>query len=142
MNLLFITLPLYIASRTEKGIEGKTRLQKLVFLVQESLKKKGIELGFNFEPASYGPYSPALAETVDMLCEKGFINEKTIGTTKVLHIFTLQNSGKAVLDEFQAQIPQNVKESVEEVLGKFGKTSLKELLDFVHEQYPEYVKKQ
>jgi len=53
-------------------IIGKTRLQKLIFLMDREILDKS---HFDFEPYKYGPYSSKLLAAMDELLELGLIKE-------------------------------------------------------------------
>ena len=70
---------LFLYLNNKSPIVGHTKLQKLVFLFEEEIKKKYdfdklMENNlFNFEAYHYGPYSNRLAKDVDFLNSYGFI---------------------------------------------------------------------
>lgn len=56
-----------------RKVEGRTRLQKIVYLVQNLLNH---DLGYDFKPYFYGPYSAALQSDIDILKSLGIIREE------------------------------------------------------------------
>lgn len=54
-----------------KTLQGRTLLQKMVYFLNEEL-----QLGIEFAPHYYGPYSADLADAVDSLVGLGFVREK------------------------------------------------------------------
>lgn len=58
------------------GVDGRVKLQKIVYL----LKAMGYELPFDdFWIRQYGPYSRAVACSVDLLTSAGFVDESQAG---------------------------------------------------------------
>ena len=59
-------------------IRGRTRFQKMIFLLQakQSSTNSKPDLGFNFVPYDYGPYSKALQLDINDLIERGLIKEE------------------------------------------------------------------
>lgn len=74
-------LPLALLHIGGESIDGATRFQKLVFLAQEETDLDEI---FHFRADKYGPFSPELAQTLDLLEERGLIN-KEVQTTRAGH---------------------------------------------------------
>ncbi|MCZ6496993.1 MAG: hypothetical protein O7D27_11225 [Alphaproteobacteria bacterium] len=56
----------------EKKIEGKKRLQKLVYLVQYS----DLETNATYKISHFGPFSRDVAKTIDLMVAVGLINER------------------------------------------------------------------
>ncbi len=67
-----IKLLLYVA-RQEGAEVSATKLQKIFFLLE---KEKGINLGLNFKPWFFGPFSPELQQDIDTLIELGEVDVK------------------------------------------------------------------
>ncbi len=65
-----IKLLLYVAEE-EKVEVTATKLQKIFFLLE---KEKGINLGLNFKPWFFGPYSSKLQDYIDKLIELGEVD--------------------------------------------------------------------
>lgn len=136
MNLLYILFPIYMLNvMGNEGIKGKTRFQKIAFLIQEQLQGK-IDLELEFEAAPYGPYSFILSESIKNLCNKNLMKEHVIGVKKTLHVFSLTDDGTKLLKEYENIIPIEVKKATKNTIKAFGDMPLDELLDFVHEEYP------
>ena len=65
-------LLLLLARSPEGKIEGRTRLEKVVYL----LKQLGrVNFTYEFVPYHYGPYSRELVEDLDQLKEIGLVDE-------------------------------------------------------------------
>ena len=82
------------------GINGRTRLQKIVYFLSVLLKE---DLGY--KPHYYGPYSPIVAEANAELKELGFINETSTvygfnnqGFEMTQYSYYLTEDGKKLLE--------------------------------------------
>lgn len=141
MDIASFLLPLYITN-TMKEVEGKTRMQKLVFLAQrkivENIKTKEV---YKFEPGTYGPYSADLAETVRFMESKQLICEKSENKgDHTLFSYSITEFGKKLLED-SAAFGEKTKTVIAEVLKEYGSMPLSGLVDRVHEEYPDMVKR-
>jgi uncharacterized protein YwgA len=59
------------------GVKGRTRLQKIAYLVVQMLRKKGVqaESESEFEPHYYGPYNSSLTAAVQAQVSRGLVQE-------------------------------------------------------------------
>jgi uncharacterized protein YwgA len=65
-------------------IKGKTRLFKIVYIIEEECKKLKINLDFyKFRPYYYGPYSEELESDLNYLVQEGFVEHSRIVTLGV-----------------------------------------------------------
>ena len=78
-------------------IDGRVRLQKIVYL----LEQLGYDLPFDdFLIRQHGPYSRALASSVDTLCEAGILNEaveKVRGSE--MYVYSVTDASKGWVDD-------------------------------------------
>lgn len=65
-------LTLILSWSPSNTVEGRTRLEKLVYLLKHVF---GIPFTYNFFPYLYGPYSRDLMEDLDQLNEFGLVEE-------------------------------------------------------------------
>jgi len=77
-------------------IDGRTRLQKIAYFVSEKLN-----LDFGFIPYHYGPYSPLIAKTLEILINTDFIEEEVQPTSseRLLFIYKLKASDEKLFEE-------------------------------------------
>jgi uncharacterized protein YwgA len=134
MNLLMYLL------RQAGTISGKTRLQKLVFLLQEEFK---VPFGYKFEPYHLGPLSFELQAEMDWLVSHGIAVEYIIELNPSEGIrrydYTLSEWGRDYVSKMvEPNLPHEVKEKISKGLRKWGPKSLEEILEYVHRQYPSY----
>ncbi|MGX5361543.1 type II toxin-antitoxin system antitoxin SocA domain-containing protein [Bacillus cereus] len=74
LNKLFLMRMIHAS----KEINGKTRLQKLVFETEKRTRKKGSTQTFNYKFIRwhYGPYSRELTEDIEFLVSKGLVKKR------------------------------------------------------------------
>ena len=103
-------LLIVIGHTGEKGLPGRTRLQKLVYFLS-----KRMHLPASYSPYYYGPYSEQVSASLESLVERGLIDEN-VNTFESdgpfegkKYTYTLTEDGRAVMealrrkhaDEFQ-----------------------------------------
>src|SRR5438445_13380125 len=82
-------------------VQGRTRFQKLVFLVQCRAKSKNIpSSSYRFEPYRYGPFSSELSEQLERLVASGYLTftPETTPGGYTRYAYTLTNTGKTLLE--------------------------------------------
>jgi len=137
--LQYLLIPLYLISLAGKSLRGKTRLQKLVFLTQKESKDA---FDFEFESAPLGPLSHKLNHLLERMIKMGLLKEEigfTISGNEVIS-YRMTKSGKKLLDFGlkSGYMHQKIQDAVEFVYSEYGDTPFVELLDYVHDEYPEY----
>ena len=126
-------------------ISGKTRLQKLLFLVQDELTSRGYKARYAFRPYLYGPYSRELYTDIEWLRMNDLIEVKTnfdeySGLTTD---FMITEKGKKKLEKVMDPfVFENIDEIVEGVIAKYGQMSVTQLVEFVHKEFSNYDRKQ
>ena len=124
------------------SINGKTRLQKEVFLAQKALSDKGIKRKYGFMPYHYGPFSRQLYFDINLLKKQGTVDEVTqLQDESGLHReFRLTNRGIAeVTALLRDKKLLEIYMIVESVKREYDNMQLRDLVDLTHEKYPEYV---
>lgn len=134
-------LLLLLKTCSQGMVRGKTKLQKLLFLVQHELKKRGYKSKYAFRPYLYGPYSREIYTDIDWLRMNGLIELKTNVNENIgfLTEFTITEKGRQKLIGLK-QIPifEEIGEIIKDIVGKYNKMGLAKLLEFVHEEFSEY----
>ncbi|BDC18264.1 conjugal transfer protein [Acidianus sp. HS-5] len=129
-----IKLLLYVAK--EEGVEvTATKLQKIFFLLE---KEEGVDLGLEFTPWFFGPYSSLLQDYIDKLIEKGDVSVEEQEVKDVLsgqvvgykRVYVLSSDFNTSQDD----------KSIEEFFRKWVRMSRSEILNYVYRKYPEYAK--
>ncbi|AWR99064.1 hypothetical protein [Metallosphaera hakonensis] len=127
-----IKLLLFVAR--EEGAEViATKLQKIFFLLE---KEGGVDLGLEFKPWFFGPYSERLQDYLDKLIEIGDVDVKEEEIRDGLTKEVVGHKRTYVL------VDENFKPSDESDVMSFFRTWIKksrhEILSYVYEKYPEY----
>lgn len=125
-------------TRGRKRIEGTTRFQKLVFLLQEetdTIPK------YSYRADKFGPFSPDLAMSLDALIRKGYI-ERDVRTNEAgngKYVYSLTNEGIRLGQSLVRKDAYNslFKQS-ERVKKRYNNWSLDQLLRYLYEMYPGY----
>lgn len=115
-----------------------TVAMKSAFLLQQDA---GLNLGYNFIPYKYGPFSKEVYEDIEEL-EKNLLVErvkpkKDIEMTEIRLVYDFKDWTERIIDS----LPEDIKETVKTYVEKYGKMKLNELLDYVYAKYPEYAVK-
>ena len=119
------------------GVDGATRMQKLVFIAQEETE---VPEAFEYEPGPFGPYSWELERALDELAGKGVI--------KIEHVTNEVGNEKTIyrLTEIGVRVAKRMIEYDElkhfldtavDIKDEFGDTRMKHLLDYVYTKYPD-----
>jgi hypothetical protein len=126
---------LYLISKSGV-IRGKTRIQKIVFLLQ---REKGFPLRYTFYPYQQGPLSFELIEDLNSLISSGLVIE-SISETQYgpRYDYRLSNIGNIYVEKIvEGKLNQIEKAKVQSVINRWNYIDLEKLLDYVHRKYPE-----
>jgi len=130
-----IKLLLYTA-KEEKVEVTPTKLQKIFFLLE---KEKGVQLGLDFKPWFFGPYSSKLQDYIDKLIELGEVDveeeEEVKDPLSGAIIGYVRNY--VLKDEFK---PEEQDREIEAFFREWVRKSKDEILNYVYRKYPEYGK--
>jgi len=122
-------------------LEGRTRFQKLAFLVKEEITRDGIDL-YKFIKYDYGPFSKELLDDLEWLEEQGLVEiEKrpTFGG-KTRYDHELTDKGVAIFEGLRDSDSdvEKVAEVAEEIVDDYSGLSIRKLLDYIYAEFPEY----
>jgi len=135
-------IPLYIVSLSRGCLRGRTKLQKLVFLIQDKLARV---LDYDFQKGYYGPYSYKLHSIVDELVTLGFLDEivETTASGNNMMCYQITDSGQALLRHWLAQdiLPQKARRNIDDIYDKYGRLPLPLLVRKVYKEHPEWTEK-
>ena len=159
-DLIVLLLGTPTKNRALKGrIEGITRLEKLIFLIeQETSIPKILTEDTNFKPCNFGPFSDKVYKTVDYLSSYGLIEDTgSISNSRdesweqvnviddefndpyATRNFTLTEKGlryyEVLIDELRNEM--DYIEELSELKETFGLLKLRQLVRYVYNQYPE-----
>jgi len=127
----------------DEAVEGRTRLQKLLFLTQKRLEEQGdpIEWGYSFRPYDYGPFAKALYSDVDQLRRRGFVEEREqrFDDNVIQYDYVLTKSGREYINEkLEEESLTKLIETARDIKKNFNDIPLRRLIDHVYSEYPEY----
>jgi len=141
INRELLPIALLQANDGEK-VDGRTRMQKLVFLIQEEFEDADRQLPgtYTYVPYDYGPFARSLYDDLDRLKKESVIEEKKTemadGTIK--YEYELTDQASDYLSQVPKQKLQRTLELAEQIKSDFNDTRLPKLLDYVYSEYPEY----
>ena len=140
-------------------INGITRLEKLLFLIDKECKHDvAIAGSFEFVAYHYGPYSREVYEAVELLEEAELIQESRAFTDSDLdraeellysdmtteisyeRQFLLTRKGKIVADYLAESHPQ-LQEQIERLKDQYAGLTLQNLIFHVYSLYPDYTER-
>jgi uncharacterized protein YwgA len=127
-------------------IQGRTRMQKLVFLTQQRLTDEDGNLEpYRYIAYDYGPFSKDLLDALEEYDENGFIDRRTErtwdGSKKYIYQLTAegkQSFEKNLRESEDADEIEQIRATTSEVIDEFNKMSVSKLLDYVYDEYPSY----
>ncbi len=124
-------------------IEGRTRLEKILFLTRKEVLDKLITpqaTGFyQFTPYRFGPFSEDLYDDLEFLRDNGFIEIRGEPGSEV---FSITHKGTTFLEQkVRKRLLPDVLEEVVRLKNKYARLSIQELIVYVYNRYPEYAVK-
>jgi len=118
-------LILLLKYSTDNKIEGRTRFQKIVYLLKEL---SGINFSYDFKPYFYGPYSSELQNDINLLTELGVCREeiKTVAVDIIpgwKYTYILSDAGKKLAEYIEKKLDEQYLEKFKEHVRKIEKLS-------------------
>jgi uncharacterized protein YwgA len=128
-----IKLLLYTA-KEENAEVTPTKLQKIFFLLE---KEKGVQLGLDFEPFIFGPYSKKLTDYLDKLIELGEVEEieKKEVRDPLSDAVVGYIRNYVLSTEFK---PEEDEKEVETFFREWVRKSKDEIMNYVYKKYHKY----
>jgi len=126
----------------QNRINGRTRLQKLVFLAQQETSGS-LPGEYSFIPYDYGPFSANLLHEVDDLKEDNLVEEQQVrGPNGKKYIYELTETGKEELsaesDNTNGDDIESIQDAAQYTEEMFNNMPITRLLEYVYNNYPEY----
>ncbi len=127
----------------KRSLDGRTRLQKMIFLLGEEY---GTKL-FEYVPYYFGPYSFELRDLLDELKFYGLVIEYS---DDYGYYYDITKEGISALELFEEQLEKKselkkkkgeITKAIDDIISRFGKCSRKEIIDYVYSKYKDYVPK-
>jgi uncharacterized protein YwgA len=127
----------------DQPIQGRTRLAKLLFLIQKEIVETA-KLGpegekFDFSADRYGPFSDEIFDEIEFLSDIHFITrtgEEDAETFKIT-----QQGTDYVKQKIVPKIGERGIDEIKRLRRKYASLDLRELLRYVYARYPEYAVK-
>jgi len=141
---------LFLLFNYTEEVEGVTKLQKLLFLLQEESEFKEIyeNVEIEFEPYKYGPFSEQIYDEVELLINMGAIKEVDSknaddirGPDSSRHAnkrFEVTNRGQTIAREVNATMDDDLQDEFSRIMDDYIEMPLDDLLEYVYRQYPDY----
>lgn len=133
------TIPLSLLAHADGDIRSHQRLQKLVFLLDESITETSI---YKFIKYDYGPYTKGLDTDLNTLEKHDLIQINTRYTFGGYprHTYHLTKNGQTALNELltQHEALQTIHETTDEIITRHGDTPISNLIQHVRDTHPEY----
>lgn len=129
-----------LAANDQESIEGRTRLQKLIFLaqkeVEDSTENKDL---YDFIAYDYGPFAKEIYQDIDSFKRRDLIEEspEILDDGVVTYHFTLTEKGKEFVSSTDFQNDELLAE-LENKKKKYADKDLENLVEYVYSEYPEY----
>ena|SRR5437867_1430606 len=121
-------------------LTGKTRLQKLMCLVEANLTQGSRSPGYRFQLHYYGPFSFDLAHVVDQLVDQQLLAEQSQVTPSgnIVFSYWVTPEGREFVTEVLAREPgyEDLARDVARVIHEYGYVSLERLIEKAYEAYP------
>jgi uncharacterized protein len=140
-------------------IEGITRLEKLIFLIEQEQKPQWLDEDVGFESDKFGPFSSKIYAAVDTLSAAGLLEdsgsftpsreedaweaEHIIGaqTQYATRNFELTDKGQRYYQALLRELPEGVEADLSEFKKRFAAVPLRQLIRYVYERHPDYTDK-
>lgn len=143
MNRTLLPLALMYAGDGEP-IEGRTRLQKMVFLMQQRFQEDGEEFiysdGYDFVPYDYGPFAAGLYDDLDDL-EGDLVEsrEEPIREGKTKYIYEITEDGQEFIKQHLSDGEvRRILALAADIKKEYNDVWLSELIEDVYSRYPEF----
>jgi uncharacterized protein YwgA len=134
-----LLIPLLLSEALGR-INGKTRLQKLVYIVQKEANNCNVQASsFNYELYYYGPFSSELSATLENLKETDLIEETTEMTPSgyTRYVYSITDKGRKLLEDAKEKklLSKKLEKIVKEVAKDFGHLELPELVKEAYRRF-------
>lgn len=157
-----IVLLLGAGSGESDRLDGVTRLEKLIFLLErETPVQNWITEKADFHSWKFGPFSSKVYEAADTLSVAGMIRDSasSAGTSEdrwealnalvderdldpyTTRTFELTERGRRYYDALLKELPHDAEKTLTDFKSKFARLPLRQLVRYVYEQYPQYTDK-
>ncbi|GAB7094067.1 hypothetical protein JCM30237_12190 [Halolamina litorea] len=120
-------------------LDGRTRLQKLSFLLDRSLLDRDLKSPFEFKQYKYGPFDEDIYHVMDSLREEGLVKEEVEQTPYGdRHVYKLTEKGEKKASEKLNTLGFWEKRTLNRLVSRWGDTPTQSIVGYVYDEYPEY----
>ncbi|MHA2100648.1 MAG: hypothetical protein ACW99A_18385 [Candidatus Kariarchaeaceae archaeon] len=137
-ELDFVHEQILLLFSKQPRIIGKTRLQKLIFLMDKEILKGS---RFEFEAYKFGPYSVKLLAAMDELMELGLIKEvvnEFCEPDRYVTEYEISSAGLERADQLIQGINPRKLMQIEEMVHQHGYNEIDSILHHVYVKYPNF----
>jgi len=133
-----------LSANNSEPIKGRTKLEKLLFLIRnEILANTHYEKGYYvFEPYKFGPFTADIFDDVILMEDLGYITKQD-GREDI--IYRITEKGEQKLHQIYQKLPKDIHDQLVDINKKIeklkkekNKLSLSTLLSYVYQRYPLY----
>ena len=133
-------IPLALLHASGREVKGKTRLQKLAFLLDKE------ELGddfnaYHFKKYDYGPFSKHLLQDTEKLEREGVvdIDKSRTYSGNTRYDYELEEDWLEPVEELaEDEDISEIFEAAEELVEKHKEKSIRDLVEYIYDEYSEY----
>ena len=129
----------------EHQIDGRTRFQKLIFLMQVEGNLDGLAPTdmYRFEPYDYGPFSSTLYDDLDIHIKRELIDDSKEKLDEeddiVKYKYHLEPEGQEFVEgRLSEGMLEPIINEAKRIVGEYSDMPLPELIDLVYSKYPDY----
>ena len=121
-------------------VNGKTRFQKLMLLVQKNVSKAIVsKLDYGFNMHYYGPFSTELSSIIDNMVRRNYLQEDLEATSSgyLRYTYRLTPEGQAIVEGVLQKelIPSGLIKTVRKIVAYYGNLPLDLLVRKAYEQF-------
>jgi uncharacterized protein YwgA len=134
-----ILVPLLLTDILD-SVDGRTRFQKLTFLIQkDALENEIKDLDFGYEIYLHGPFSRELSTVIDTLTKEGYLEEKTTETSSgyTKYLYRLTSKGKELVRDAKKKrlLSAKMMKSITKIIDRYGTMPLSQLVEEAYKQF-------
>lgn len=125
-----------------RRVYGKTKLQKLAFLLQKESRSREFKDLFDFSPYYYGPFAPEIYSEIEFLVAQRLVSavEKSLergGQVVPTLDYVLTPEGERAARAFVESLPPDAGAELRAIVTRFNFQSLANILEYTYKTYPE-----
>jgi uncharacterized protein YwgA len=129
-----------VLSETFGTLKGKTRFQKLVFLIQKEATSRNVQASsFDYKLHYYGPFSSELSVVLENLKDTGLLEEKIEPTPNgyTRYVYSITDKGRKLVESSQEKkiISKKLVRTIKDVADEFGDLELSELVKEAYRRF-------